>query len=789
MKITNPITLDVARSNSYVCLVGKQFDSNSRFLEITLTNNGQPLPIPAGASAVLRATRADGTGALVSGTVNSGRATVEIDDYILEVNGAVTLSLEISKDGETLTTPSCNLTVQKADASGWIRVYVADSSKAAGNYYITIGGVSYSFTTSQAIPAGGSVYFSANNATAETRDATGTVIETGLVLTQGATGTELVSDVPAISFLAALLANKADIDGSYENLTAGNAEQLVSSVGINDKVPYIYRTTGGSVDVGTRKEEKIIGGSFVWNQLASYDATDWSRQRANVSFSGTKLTVAPTVDSATQKSVYFAITPNHKYYIATTLIYAESTYGCSVGIYNGTPNGGVNPIKRVTISLGSITEDYPISMIVDAGATGTVFGINQGTSAQSTQATVFKNLVVFDLTLMLGPTIADYINTLETGNAGAGVAFFKKLFPKPFYSYNTGELLSVKTSKAVMTGFNQYDHTTGKARVIGGNQYQICGTYSSLSLDGTAITPDGDGHFTPATCGEITVTGGNGTDTCIHLVWDGERDDEWEEYTTYEYPLDSTLELRGVPRLDANNDLYYDGDVYKSDGNVTRKYAVIDMGNLSWTYHSDGYFYAAPTDGKVRFTGTNPQGIVCGRYVYDGECASISDAAAKIDKSIAQWKNSGGLNRVSVKDSAYTDAPTFTTAVTGVYLVYELETPAEETAYPYTDPMIVNDWGTEEFVDSRTVPIPVGHDTFYQANLRAKLEMAPNSPSGDGDYIVRQTSGVNEYIPIASNSAVSGLLTRVPEAPATNGTYVLKATVSGGVKTYSWVAE
>lgn len=612
------------------------------------------------------------------------------------------------------------------------------------------------------------------------------VPEAEVVQTEGVSIVDVMSQkavTDALSEIRDELAEKVDADG-----TVANAEQIISSVGINDKVPYIYRTTGGSVDVGNRKEEKIIGGSFVWNQLASYNSTDWSKQRANVSFSGTKLTMTPTVTSATQKSVYFSVVPNHKYLITATLVYAESNFGASIGIYNGTPNGAVNPIKRVTIPIGSITDDYPIAMMVDGGANGTVFGINQGTTATSSNHTVFDKLQVFDLTLMFGPTIADYINTLETGNAGAGVAFFKKLFPKPFYSYNTGELLSVKTSKAVMTGFNQYDHTTGKARVIGGNQYQICGTYSSLSLDGTAIMPDGDGYFTPAICGEITVTGGNGTDTCIHLVWDGERDDEWEEYITYEYPLDSTLELRGVPRLDANNDLFYDGDVYKSDGKVTRKYAIIDMGDLSWTY-SSGFFYASPVDGKVRYTGNNPQGIICGRYVYDGECASISDAQAKIDKSVAQWKNSSGLNRISVKDSAYTDAATFTTAVTGIYLVYELETPTEETADPYTDPMIINDWGTEEFVDSRTIPIPVGHDTFYQANLRAKLEMAPDSPDGAGDYMVRQSDGKNSYVLISSNATIAGLVNRVPEAPAEDGTYTLKATVADGVKTYAWVAD
>ena len=38
------------------------------------------------------------------------------------------------------------------------------------------------------------------------------------------------------------------------------------------------------------------------------------------------------------------------------------------------------------------------------------------------------------------------------------------------------------------------------------------------------------------------------------------------------YPLDSSLVLRGIPKLNASNDLYYDGDVYSSDGTVTRKY-------------------------------------------------------------------------------------------------------------------------------------------------------------------------------------------------------------------------
>ena len=39
------------------------------------------------------------------------------------------------------------------------------------------------------------------------------------------------------------------------------------------------------------------------------------------------------------------------------------------------------------------------------------------------------------------------------------------------------------------------------------------------------------------------------------------------------YPLDSTLTLRGIPKLDSSNNLYYDGDTYESDGTVSRRFA------------------------------------------------------------------------------------------------------------------------------------------------------------------------------------------------------------------------
>ena len=128
--------------------------------------------------------------------------------------------------------------------------------------------------------------------------------------------------------------------------------------------------------------------------------------------------------------------------------------------------------------------------------------------------------------------------------------------------------------------------------------------------------------------------------------------------------------------------------------------------------------------------------------------------------------------------------------MSGVYLVYELATPTTESADPYQNPQIVDDWGTEEYVDAaataatspRDVSIPVGHDSMYRNNLRAKLEMAPDSPAGDGDYIVRQSNGENSYVPITFPAD------ELPAAPTTDGNYVLKCTVSSGTATFTWAS-
>ena len=116
--------------------------------------------------------------------------------------------------------------------------------------------------------------------------------------------------------------------------------------------------------------------------------------------------------------------------------------------------------------------------------------------------------------------------------------------------------------------------------------------------------------------------------------------------------------------------------------------------------------------------------------------------------------------------------------MSGVMLVYELATPTTETAEPYNESQICDDFGTEEFVSTSIVP--VGHKTRYPANLRDKLQHLPDLASMDGTYLIQQ-----------SGKQMSLVHTPVvfPEVPTEDGTYTLKTVVTGGVATLQWVAE
>lgn len=124
--------------------------------------------------------------------------------------------------------------------------------------------------------------------------------------------------------------------------------------------------------------------------------------------------------------------------------------------------------------------------------------------------------------------------------------------------------------------------------------------------------------------------------------------------------------------------MVYGGTLDVFTGVLTVDKASIDLGSINWTYES-GYTYpyyigTMPNDCVVGSTVQGQISVLCSIY------ESIQNIGASAFRSEAH-NNQCCLNsnvstrRLLVQNLAYTDAATFKTAMAGVQLVYDLETP------------------------------------------------------------------------------------------------------------------
>ena len=497
----------------------------------------------------------------------------------------------------------------------------------------------------------------------------------------------------------------AKIDGSYDSMTVGVAQNLESSEQIEDKVPYVFRLVPEGA--GNRETDTIIGGTVAWNQLIKNG--NFTEGDAGLSFwdayNGTavvtnrimKYTVAEIASQGYNQGLHtsnLAGYEEHKYYFA--LSHRASKTGLKIRFTFVGSNAGVFPntslewtrsegIGSVSAYTAGTSKWCALTLIngTDAVAVGDWF-----------EAT---DCMFIDLTQMFGESIADYIYGLEQANAGAGVAKLKScgFCTKPYYAYNLVELLSVNVSQ--------------------------------------------------------------------HKMVSADHAQEWV------YPLDSTKKWRGVYKLDANNNLYADGDIYPSSGNATRRFNIVNLGTLNWTKSVDSEF------GTTKFVASNANLI-------KAKAVGIRDIPnAFCDSYISRAKYSGGGNNKSLIQAGYTgfnvsgdsiiivdsskndlSATEFKEAMNGKAVVYELATPTTETADPYTNPQSCAPGGTEEYVDAgvaagtRDVSIPVGHDTFYDLDLTGKLENLPSDFSTliapvEKAYTATRAYSANQFLIVANH--------------------------------------
>ena len=424
----------------------------------------------------------------------------------------------------------------------------------------------------------------------------------------------------------------------------------------------------------------------------------------------------------------------------------------------------------------------------------------------------------FDLTKMFGTSVADYVY-----NQGAG--FFRQWFGKTWYPYNTGELKHVEGLESHdVVGFNIWDeewevgtYNTSDGTPLKREQIRCKNLISIIPNTSYYVhtsLPGADGiwmFFYDADKNLITdqwptgssahslnayrfnnsvlttssrmyyckfyVVASYGTtykhDISISLVHNGSRNGEYESYEKHSYPLDNTVILRGVPKVNSNG-VYWDGDRYSSDGTVERRYGVVDLGTLLYTKSASGLFQSESLAGTAKATpnSANISGqIISPLYSEIGSSPITGPSGANPSPDMVMAINTRGT--VYFNNLSYTDINTFKAAMSGVMLVYELAEPTYEQATPYRNFQLVDDWGTEEFVT--TGMIPVGHESRYPANLRDKLQHLPDAAGSNGSYLITQTDG-------------QMTLTPFPAPPATAGKYALRATVTNGVATFTWEA-
>jgi hypothetical protein len=104
--------------------------------------------------------------------------------------------------------------------------------------------------------------------------------------------------------------------------------------------------------------------------------------------------------------------------------------------------------------------------------------------------------------------------------------------------------------------------------------------------------------------------------------------------------------------------------------------AIVDLGDLNWQYHTQsGNFYA---DGGIvnRKAQSN---AICSQYVKNN--VEVTGVANLTTNNCFAFQASVPT-RIIIRDTAYTDAETFKTAMSGVQLCYELATPAPFSTTP-----------------------------------------------------------------------------------------------------------
>ena len=243
-----------------------------------------------------------------------------------------------------------------------------------------------------------------------------------------------------ISNLKITKANKTDLDKTNLYLDAlfklnkGQTWDTIESESEAYSVDVPSGSHYASVDM-------VGGKSVAWNQMVDFhnESALFKNGQLDATYRDGKWNFSNYATDSTYAYFKVQLKNNHKYFLK---------FDCDV-VFDGD--------KKPAFSFYNTNYITPPKIDLNSGNNNIAFIVT--TSRDSNDRLEFRrqynnncsitvnSMIFFDLTQMFGSTIADYIYSLEQSQAGAGVAWFKKLFPADYYPYSEPTIISSQTDR------------------------------------------------------------------------------------------------------------------------------------------------------------------------------------------------------------------------------------------------------------------------------------------------------------------------------------------------------
>ena len=473
--------------------------------------------------------------------------------------------------------------------------------------------------------------------------------------------TELESNAELIEDLQNTKIDK-EADDYYPQLSVGTADNLA---GQEDATPseFNYRQSGGGAILdGTARIESIKGNSLVWNQYV--EESNATKQVTSVGYF--------------ELFEHFTSVKEHKYFISFVDVNECSDRCRLVGFdANGYYTESDEPYSGKYFSVIKKLSPYRNERIIVRPFAKD--GITEG---------VFQNIQFIDLTQMFG-----------VGNEPTTIHEFYARIPQNIdeYAYNEGEVIHSNVDAIESVGFNLWDeqwrggiYSTDNGKFISDSsrfcsknpinclpnrEYKVStGTNDTIwmlfydsEMNYLGYAMGNNGYTSPnrAAFMHFYMVSNYGNtyknDICINLS-NSAKNGTYEPYISREQRLDIIKKYfpNGMRSAGtAHDEIRWNKQTQKWE--KVQRIGEVNLGDLTWENNTTygGFSSKSITTAKIAYNG------VCAKYPFVGLYTKVQD------KEMGYIYNTC----IIVKDSTYTDAASFKSAMQGVMLYFELAEP------------------------------------------------------------------------------------------------------------------